>query len=127
MSDSAKVELAKLTGPDLSNDEENTGYDLSMPGYKQVLAAPPVSTGSPAPVLSDDVQALLIMNGCCAQWVINYWRITRRVEPGQLPIGMRLRPGQKYRVTTGASAEAPFSEWQSVLKSFVGEATGVEN
>jgi len=122
---SAKIELAKLTGDDLSNDGETSSHDQS--NYKQVQNPATVSSGTTAPKISDAVQALLIMNGCQAQWVINYWRITRRKEPGQAPLGVKMRPGQKWRIETGASAEAPFSEWQSVLKSFIGDAVGTED
>jgi hypothetical protein len=122
---SSKIQLAKVTGDDLS--ETPSPVNDNMPNYREVLPPGPVSHGTVTPKLSEAVTALLIMNGCQAQWVINYWRITRRVEPGQAPIGVKMRPGEKWRIETGASANAPFSEWQSTLKSFVREAVGTEN
>lgn len=122
----AKLTLAQLTADDLGSSEEPTAAQDNMPGYRQVMGPTPASRGIEAPVLSEGVQALLIMNGCCAAWSINYWRVTRRKEPGQAPPGTRMRPGQKYRLSTGASADAPFAEWQQVLKNFVSESLGVE-
>jgi hypothetical protein len=113
----SKLTLAQVTGDDLAVDEEGKP---AAHAYMQVLHPSPASKGIKATVISDAVQALLIMHGLQAQFVINYWRVTRRKEPGQWPVGSHARPGQKYRLTTGAGAEASFEEWQKVIKEFVG-------
>lgn len=119
MTDS-KLALARLTGDDLGS-----GEGAQSDEFRQVLGPAPASRGLEVPPISDAAQALLIMYGCQASFVINYWRITRRKEPGQLPVGRRLGPGQKYRLQTGVSADAPFEEWQKVLKTFVGEESEI--
>lgn len=112
----AKLTLAKMTGDDLSDATP------APPGeFRQVLGPAPASRGISQPPISDAAQALLIMYGCQAAFVINYWRVTRRNEPGQAPIGVRMRPGQKYRIQTGVSSDASFEEWQKTLLDFVGE------
>jgi hypothetical protein len=113
---SNRADLAKLTGDDLSD----TGSPPELVSeYRQVLGPAPASHGREVPTLSDAVQALLIMNGLQAQFVINYWRVTRRKEPGQFPVGVHVRPGLKYRFSTGVSAGGDFAEWQTAINSFV--------
>ncbi len=118
----ARVQLARVTGDELSDNADAEA--VAAAGYRQVLGPAPASANSKIPSISDAAQALLIMCGCQARFVINYWKITRLKEPGQAPVGMRLRPGQKYREQTGVSADAPFSEWQKVLANFTGEIDG---
>jgi hypothetical protein len=114
-----RVDLAKVTGDDLSGGD--SPKDVS--DYTQVLNPAPPSRGLTAPPISDAAQALLIMYGLQAQFTINYFRVTRRKEPGQFPVGVHVRPGQKYRMSTGVSAYATFEEWQKALRDFAGELT----
>lgn len=114
----SRVKLASVTGDDLAAEPV-------QPGYRQVIPPTTSSAGSIVPKLSDAVQALLIMNGLQAQFVINYWRVTRKKETGPSKDQvLAMRPGQKYREATGASPQASFEEWQSVVKNFVAEPIG---
>jgi hypothetical protein len=115
-----KLKLAQVTGDDLS-DELRDPPSAAEGEFRQVLGPAPASRGLSVPTLSDAVQALLIMHGLQAQYVINYWRVTRRKEGGQFPVGVHVRPGQKYRMNTGVSKDGSFAEWQSAIKSFVVE------
>lgn len=113
----ARLALAKMTGSDLIDDAP------AQPGeYRQVLPSAAVSKGTNEPQISEAAQALLIMYGCQAQWVINYWRITRRNEPGQAPVGVRVKPGHRYRIETGVGGEGSFEEWQEALRNFATES-----
>jgi hypothetical protein len=122
---SSKLKLAKVTGDDLANEPVDSGHPLvEASNYRQVLGPTQASAGTVVPPISDAAQAILIMYGCCASWSINYWRVTRRKEPGQPPPGLILRPGQKYRIQTGVSANATFDEWQRVVKNFAENISG---
>ena len=114
MSD-ARLKLAQVTGDDLTDGERES----ALPS--EVLKPLHAPIDPAIPVLSDAARALLIMTGCTAQFVINYWRVTRVKETGKLPPGVTLPRGKKYREATGVSANAPFSEWQEVLANFTGE------
>ncbi len=72
--------------------------DVMAASAASVISAPPSHARGTQPELDHAFTALLIMYGCKARWVINYWKITN-----------------KYGVETGVSARNDGDEWQSVL------------
>jgi hypothetical protein len=117
----SRLKLAALTGDDLSAVEREAQEILQR---REVLEPVHAPHDPSVPQISDAAKALLIMCGCTAQFVINYWRITRVKETGKLAPGVTLPRGRKYREATGVSANAPFAEWQEVLANFTGEING---
>lgn len=68
------------------------------PNAPHVLPATPASVDSPG-VMPDWASAMLIMNGCTAQWALNYWRVVNR-----------------WNAVAHVSRFNNFDEWQAVLK-----------
>src|SRR2546423_363319 len=113
---SNRVKLAQLTGNDLDIGAEPT--PPSPPGYKEVLGRADCALGMEEPVLSEAIRAMLIMSGCTARFVGNYWKVERRVEPDERTRG--LRPGQVWRTQTGVPAQGTYEDWRRELAAFVG-------
>lgn len=112
----SRAKLARLTGNELSHVLEDEG----APGnYAEVVGYANSAIGMEMPVLSDAIRALLIMAGCTAKFVGQYWHVERR-NGGEKPVGLHLRPGQKYRTQTGVPAHGNYEDWRKALNDFVG-------
>lgn len=114
----SRAKLAKLTGNELSHviEDEST----APRGYEEVVGYANCAIGMEMPVLSDAIRALLIMAGCTAKFAGQYWMVERRNHGQERPVGLHLRPGQKYRTQTGVPAHGTYEDWRKALNDFVG-------
>lgn len=81
----------------MANDAALSSLAIN-PNQPNVLPATPASVDSPG-VMTDWAEALLIMAGCKAKYVINYWRVENR-----------------WGMVAHVSRFNDVAEWQRVLK-----------